>query len=844
MGFVDLFRPKWKHSKAAVRTEALHGLGADATDIIVEIARSDVDDTVRRVAIEKLVDPEVLSSIAKADTSPVGVFAGTRAAALWVDAVASAQDAEQAEPALSRLSDPTRIVAALHRAKAASVRRAALARLSDPRVLVDVVRDAGDSELRFEALRKISDVSTLRGLAVSGDPKEAALAAIEQLEDLDALASVAKKGKSKGIRNRAKKRLATLAPAVEPVPASEGADTRQWYAEQSRLVEAVERIVADGAFERAEQVAAVRDTWAHLAEPDAALSDRLSTTLEAFDRGYAVYAEAEAVAQAERAKKQAEDEARRAAAEERDAARKAREAERAAADEARRGREAAARAQAESRPAPTKEGPSTRREAAPVKRAPEPSPEELAEEAKENQARLEAACDELEKAPETTTLRAGASLLKHTAALFSRRLRLPSEEVRETLSARYEPARLALVARVEELGEAAEWLEWSNRTRQESLVERAQKLQAVMDTLEPAALAMQVKALQDDWKAIHNAPSAKAQALWQAFKTACDAVYTKVKGEYAANLVVKHELCERAESLQDSSDWTATAAALKDLQAEWKASGPVARSQDRKVWERFRGACDVFFARRKEAFAGEAEEMAKNAERKQVLIDKVEALLEGVVDEATWKRATDETKAVQRAWRDIGHVPRKDADRFYKSFKAACDGVFRKLDTMEAQRRAAEAQRVSEARDEAAATLASDELTAETLVALWSTVLKLGDAALLSTCREACVRALETDPAAFAGTELDPAGAMRRKAKLCERIEAVASPDAEAQSLAQQLESALASNALGLQDDSQTPESEVERARTAWERIGPTPGEDGTAMDARFAAACSVALGQ
>ncbi len=848
MGFADLFRPKWKHSKPAVRTEALRAMGADATDIIVEMARTDAEDTVRRAAIEKLVDPEVLASIARDDASQVGVFAGERAAALWVDAAASARDAEGAESALSRLSDPKRIVSVLHRAEAASVRRAALDRLSDPKVLLDVVRDASDPQLRLEALRKISDVPTLRGLAVSGDPKDAAYAAIERLEDLDALASVAKRGKSKGVRNRAKKRLASVAPPVAEEPAATGVDARQWHAEQLGLVEAVEFIVAEAAFERAEQVAAVRDTWARLASPDEALSQRLSTTLEAFDRGYVAYAEAQALALAERAK---EEQAQEAAAREREAARKAQATERAAAEKAQRDPEAAQRVPTEPSPAQTADRPQSKREAAPIKPArkpaPEPAPaptsEDLAEQARENQARLEAVCDELEKAPATTTLRAGRALLDRAEAVFSRRTHLPSAQVRAALWERYEAARVALLARLEELTEAAEWLEWSSRTQHKALVVRAQAMRAAMDTTEAAALATQVKALQDEWKAIPNVHSAKAQAMWEAFKTACDAVYVKVKSEHAANLVLRQELCQRAESLQESSDWAGTATALKDLQARWKASGPVARSEDRQVWERFRGACDAFFARRKKAFAGVADEMAKNAERKQALIDEVEALLEGIVDEVTWKRATDDTKALQKAWRDIGHVPRKDADRFYKTFKAACDGVFRKLETMEEQRRAAEAERISAARKEAATTLASGDVTAEALKDLWSVVLKLDDPALVSTCREACLRALEADAAAFAGTELDPANAMRRKAKLCERIEAFVGSDAEPQSLAEQLEAALTNNALGVQDDSRSPQHEVERAQAAWERIGPTPGEDGAAMDTRFAAACSAVLG-
>lgn len=832
MGFVDLFRPKWKHSKATVRIEALRSMAAEETDIIVEIARTDAEDRVRRVAIEKLVDPEVLASIAKADTSETGVFAGERAAALWVDTAIAAPDVKQAESALSRLSDPGRLASVFHRAESTSVRRAALDRLTDPKVLVEVVRDASDPELRLEALRKVSDVSALRALAVGGSPKDAAYAAIERLEDLDALAAVVKNGKNKGVRNRAKKRLASLSPAVEESPAETDTHGGEWHDEQLGLVEALERIVADAAFERETEVAAIRETWARLAKPDGTLSERVRAALKAFDRGYPAYAEAQALARAEAAKRAQQEEAEQAAARHKETVRQAQAAERAAAAEARQKRDAAKRA-------PIEEAPKPKREAR-AERAPEPTPEARAKEAAENQARLEAACDELEKASNTSALREGQALLRRTAELFSRTTRLPSPKVREDLWERYELARVALVTRIEELTEAAEWLEWSNRTKQKALVDRARALQAAIDTTESSALAAQVKALQDEWKTIRNAPSTNAQAMWDAFKTACDAVYVKVKSEHASNLVLKQQLCERAESLQDSSDWATTATALKDLQATWKTIGPVARSEDRKVWERFRGACDAFFARRKEAFAGAAEEMAKNAQRKQVLIDQVEALLEGVVDEASWKRATEQTKAAQRAWRDIGHVPRKDADRFYKGFKAACDGVFRKLETMEAQQRSAEAARVLAEREEAAATLAASDVTPEALVGLWSAVRRLDDATLISTCREACVRALEADAAAFAGTELDPATALRRKAKLCERIEGFARTETEPPSLAEQLKTALESNALGVVDDAHSPQNEVKRAQAAWGRIGPTPGPDGATMDARFAAACSA----
>ena len=48
---------------------------------------------------------------------------------------------------------------------------------------------------------------------------------------------------------------------------------------------------------------------------------------------------------------------------------------------------------------------------------------------------------------------------------------------------------------------------------------------------------------------------------------------------------------------RESTDWDAAAAEMKRLQAEWKTIGPVKKSRSEAMWQRFRGACDHFFAR-------------------------------------------------------------------------------------------------------------------------------------------------------------------------------------------------------------------------------------------------------
>src|SRR5882724_9179849 len=68
MGIADLFRPKYRHSDVRVRAEAVKALTADDAAILVQVARTDRDIGVRRIAIEKIDEAGVLAEIAGAET--------------------------------------------------------------------------------------------------------------------------------------------------------------------------------------------------------------------------------------------------------------------------------------------------------------------------------------------------------------------------------------------------------------------------------------------------------------------------------------------------------------------------------------------------------------------------------------------------------------------------------------------------------------------------------------------------------------------------------------------------------------------------------------------------------
>jgi hypothetical protein len=139
-----------------------------------------------------------------------------------------------------------------------------------------------------------------------------------------------------------------------------------------------------------------------------------------------------------------------------------------------------------------------------------------------------------------------------------------------------------------------------------------------------------IRRLQTEWKAIGPVPARHATGLWREFREPCDRFFARRKEHFdrldeerQENAKTKTALCEQAEALADSTDWDATATAMKQLQTEWKRSGPPPRAQADALWQRFRTACDRFFDRR-----AQREELAREEGllRARAICDELEAL--------------------------------------------------------------------------------------------------------------------------------------------------------------------------------------------------------------------------
>ena len=147
--------------------------------------------------------------------------------------------------------------------------------------------------------------------------------------------------------------------------------------------------------------------------------------------------------------------------------------------------------------------------------------------------------------------------------------------------------------------------------------------------------------------------------------------------DFRKNLEAKTEFCEQAEALAESEDVVGAFKELQKLHEQWKEFGPVAKEFRDSIWERFRAATAVINKRYQAHFEGMKEQQAANLVAKSALCERVEAIAEQEIGSSNeWNTLSKEIEAIQAEWRKIGFATRKDNQKVYDRFRAACDKFF------------------------------------------------------------------------------------------------------------------------------------------------------------------------
>ena len=155
-----------------------------------------------------------------------------------------------------------------------------------------------------------------------------------------------------------------------------------------------------------------------------------------------------------------------------------------------------------------------------------------------------------------------------------------------------------------------------------------------------------------------------------------------MKQQYAENIDKRKALIEKAKSLQDSTEWRATADKLIALQKEWKSVGTVPKKQGDRLWNEFLAACNHFFEARNHATSGTRNEERANLEKKRGIIAQLKELLEEAAE-----GVQEKVKELTEQYNAVGHVPFKEKDKLYKEYHDVLDMIYKKLNINMSKRR-------------------------------------------------------------------------------------------------------------------------------------------------------------
>lgn len=190
--------------------------------------------------------------------------------------------------------------------------------------------------------------------------------------------------------------------------------------------------------------------------------------------------------------------------------------------------------------------------------------------------------------------------------------------------------------------------------------------------------------LQARWRGIGQVPQARVSDLYETYNLHVENFYDYVKInkelrdlDWKRNLEAKTALCEQAEALTDAEAIVDAFHKLQKLHEEWREIGPVSIEHKEALWERFKSASTIINRRHQEHFEGIKAEQLQNLERKSALCEEVEKMVsESPTSHKAWNKASERLQAIQAEWRTIGFAPKKDNNKIYDRFRAACNAFF------------------------------------------------------------------------------------------------------------------------------------------------------------------------
>ena len=236
------------------------------------------------------------------------------------------------------------------------------------------------------------------------------------------------------------------------------------------------------------------------------------------------------------------------------------------------------------------------------------------------------------------------------------------------------------------------------------LCDAAEKLSEETDVI---AAFQKLQKLHEEWHELGPVAREIREQIWTRFKDASTAIHKKHQSYFDSirkleeeNLVTKTELCEKIEAfdyskLNNYRQWDEATKTILAWQEEWRSIGFAPRKVNQKVFDRYRKACDAFFAAKGEFYKETKNVLVVNSDKKKALCEQAEALK----DSTDWKEAGEKFILLQKEWKTIGPVAKKYSDELWKRFIAACDYFFEQKNKSTSGQRNAESENLAKKKE-------------------------------------------------------------------------------------------------------------------------------------------------
>lgn len=236
--------------------------------------------------------------------------------------------------------------------------------------------------------------------------------------------------------------------------------------------------------------------------------------------------------------------------------------------------------------------------------------------------------------------------------------------------------------------ERAEYMSRLEAEREESLKKKKaiiEELKALVEGQEDVSSQFTAfRELQNRWREAGPVPVQSYRDINDTYQYYVEKFYDMVKInrdlrdlDFKKNLEAKEAFCAAAEKLAENENVVNAFNELQKLHEQWKEYGPVAKEKREEIWDRFKAATSVINKKYQAHFEGLKAQQEENLEKKKVLCEKLEEIAEREIkNTADWNQLSKEIESLQAEWRTIGFATKKENQKIYDRFRAACDKFF------------------------------------------------------------------------------------------------------------------------------------------------------------------------